>query len=83
MKVKWNVDAATYLGDGEDGVYYLAAKSGKKWYVTVVVDSNTGGFVMDIYTDHGPFDTEEDAKGFGENAAYDWCVENGVNTDEQ
>lgn len=80
--VEFDADEALYLGDGDDGVYYQSAEGRDGlWYVTVVVDSNTGGFVDNIYTDNGPHGSEEDANEFGENAAIDWCITNDVEYD--
>lgn len=81
--VDWDIDEAHYLGDGADGCYWLTAEGPDgKWYVTVVVDSDTGHFVDNMCTDMGPFDVEADADAFGRNAAADWCMTNEVSLDE-
>ena len=74
-------DEAEYRGDGEGGVYYQAVRhraAGRqaRWFVSGVVDS--GGFVEDLFTDDGPYWTEEEALEAGENAALEWCIENSV-----
>jgi hypothetical protein len=83
--VDFNVDEATYVGSEEDGCYYQCAEHSDAeqpekagWYVTVVVDSDTGGFVMDILTDDGPYPSEEEASGAGRGTAIEWCINNGV-----
>lgn len=76
--VQWDVDAANYLGNEEDGVYWQVAKGADGWYVTVVVDSNTGGFCTNAFTDHGPYQTEGAANTFGQGQAIEWCVYNSV-----
>ena len=70
-------DEAEYRGDGEGGVYYQAEEEGyNRWFVSGVVDS--GEFVEDLFTDDGPYWTEEEALEAGENAALEWCIENSV-----
>jgi hypothetical protein len=76
--VAFDVDEATYVGDEQDGCYYLSAEGPDGWYVTVVVDSDTGHFVMDTVADAGPYDTEEHAEMVGRDMATTWCFDNGV-----
>jgi len=81
--VPWNVDHAIYVGDDEDGVYFQTAKGPDGWYVTAVVDSNTGAFVDTILDDDGPYETEEDAEVAGRDCATQWCFDNEVNFKEE
>lgn len=81
--VQFDVDEATYVGSGEDGVYYQVGEHEGKWYVTAVVDSETGAFTEDIMTDDGPYDTENDATTQGKNIAYDWCFYNNVSLEDE
>ena len=82
-----NFDCAEYVGDGRDGVYVQAAYYGeteheKGWYVSCVVDSDTGSFVDGLVSDDGPWPTETGAMDAGRGAAKDWCIENSVNYEE-
>ncbi len=92
--VDFDPDAADgYLGDGlgEDGVYWQVAYLSQDtidahdadgwepgWYLTVVVDSDTGGFVMAMVEDDGPYDTRQEAECAGRTCAMDWCAFNEV-----
>lgn len=80
--VDWDIDEATYVGDEEDGAYYLAGEGPDGWYVTVLVDCNTSHFTDEIVTDDGPYATREAAEMGGKNAAYGWCGDNGVEVDD-
>jgi hypothetical protein len=71
-------DDATYVGDGNDGVYVAVGKTRKGWYVSSVVDSDTGGFVQDYISDDGPYPTEAAALQAGVYGAQDWCIDNDV-----
>jgi hypothetical protein len=74
--VEFDVDEAKYLGGEEDGVYWMTAQGPDGWYVTVVIDSDTGGFVENLETDAGPFSSEGDADQYGRNQASDWLMAN-------
>ncbi|UCC74004.1 MAG: hypothetical protein JSV86_05455 [Gemmatimonadota bacterium] len=76
--VEWDIDEATYVGDGADGVYYLVDEGPDGWYVTVVVDSETGGFVDTLYEDDGPHPSAAEADRAGRDAAIEWCTWNEV-----
>ena len=73
-------DGATYIGSGDDGVYFDAAEGPDGWYMSAIVDSDTGHFVDSLVTDDGPYETRERAIEAGRNAAYDWCMNNDVCT---
>lgn len=73
------VDYAGYVGDEQDGVYYSVGQGPKGWYVTTVVDCDTGGFVETMTEDDGPYDSELDATAAGQSAATEWCLFNEVN----
>lgn len=76
--VKFSADLADYEGDDYDGCYYQTGSDGHWWYVTVVVDCDSGGFVEDLVTDHGPFLTQEEAELAGRDVAVGWCLDNHV-----
>lgn len=76
--INFSVDNAVYVGDGTDGVYYQTGQGPDGWYVTVVVDSETGSFVDTLIEDDGPYASEADAEQSGVNAAREWCHDNGV-----
>jgi hypothetical protein len=76
--VDFDFDIATYVGDGQDGCYYQTGEGPGGWYVTVVVDSDTGHFVMDMVTASGPYDTEGHAEQVGRDLATTWCIDNRV-----
>jgi hypothetical protein len=71
-----DVDEAWYVGDEDDGVYVQTAKGPDGWYVSGMVDSDTGSFVDDFETDAGPFDTEKEALSYMTGSAADWYYEN-------
>jgi len=74
-------DDGEYIGDGQDGVYVQAAEGPDGWYVSTVVDSDTGGFVDSLCKDDGPYPTEKEALRAGRHSAMDWCMENRVSVD--
>lgn len=86
--VDFNPDEAEWIGDERDGCYVQtqhvdgsSEASGdidEGWYVTVVVDSETGSFVEDLHTDAGPFKTKDEAEEYGVSMATDWCLTNNV-----
>ncbi len=76
--VDWETDADRYVGDHVDGASWRVRHGPDGWYVTVTVESETANSLDDIYSDQGPFPTEEEADQFGRGAAEDWCVGNGV-----
>jgi len=65
-----------YVGDGDDGVYYQLAEHPDGLYVSGVVDSNSGHFIGPLFTDEGPFVSEEQARGFARGRALEWCDDN-------
>lgn len=89
-------DEASYLGNGNDGVYYGALKTsylgprgGKRetWWAMATVDSDTGGFVDDtggfvdtLAADPG-YSSEKHALRAAKDAAFEWCASNGICTD--
>ncbi len=83
MIVQFDADRAEYVGDEEDGVYYLVSEGADGWYMTAVVDCDSAGFVADLYTDEGPYETEDAALAAGKGAAIDWCINNQVNWEEE
>lgn len=80
--VDFDPDHAVYIGDGEDGVYVQTAEGEGGWYVTTVVDCNTGSFCENGLTDDGPYPTEDEAAGAGVEYAQDWCWSNDVSFDD-
>jgi len=87
MIVKFDVDYAYSLcgRDGRDCVYWqVAPKTGtRRYYVTVVVDSETGHFVDTMIEDDGPYDSDAEADRAGLSAALEWMVENDVRYSEK
>ena len=82
-KVDWDVDAATYVGDGTDGVYFQIQACPDGWYMTAVVDSDTGSFVDTVVSDDGPYATAEEATQAGRSFAENWCADNQVSTEDE
>ena len=78
--VKFSVDEAFYVGDGECGVYYQTAQGPDGWYVTTVVEFPH--YIGDMTTDDGPYASEDAANGAGLGAAQEWCWTNDVSFDE-
>lgn len=79
------VDYAYYLGNEDDGVYYIAEleEADGRWYATAMVDCDTGGFCGDLLLDNdGPYGTEVEALEAGYYAACDWCYFNEVEFDD-
>jgi len=76
--VNFDVDKAQYIGDDNDGVYYQIAKGAQGWFVTAVVDSDTGSFVDNLFVDDGPYDSAFEAERAGRDAAVTWCHDNEV-----
>jgi hypothetical protein len=64
--------------DGRDCVYWQTAEGPRGYYVTTVVDSDTGSFVDNLTVDDGPYTTERDADEAGLNAAIEWLADNQV-----
>lgn len=81
--VQFNVDYATYVGDEKDGVYYQTARGPDGWYLTAVVDSDTGHFVDTLTEDDGPYETEERADMAGRDCAIEWCFTNNVSYEDE
>lgn len=77
------VDTADgYLGSGDDGVYWQVAEGPDGWYVSTLVDCDTGGFVGELRRDDGPYPTREEADAAGREAAQCWCIDNQVAMEE-
>jgi hypothetical protein len=76
--VSFDVDEAEYIGGEEDGVYYQTAEGPDGWYMTAVVDCDTGGFCDNLTTDDGPHDSDNEARAAGIYLAVEWCSENAV-----
>ena len=77
--VQWDRDEAKYLGNEDDGCYWLTGQGEDgKWYVTVLVDCNTAHFCQPLVTDDGPHNTEGEADKAGETWAFGWCSDNGI-----
>ena len=78
-----DVDNASYIGDGRDGVYFeYGTGPDGKFYVSTMVDSDTGHFVDDLRTDDGPFNNVAEAIAHGQSIAEGWCRDNDVCCDE-
>jgi hypothetical protein len=80
---KMDFDKATYVGDGTDGAYYDVKKNSAGWWLWIVIDSDTGGFVQEHYPyPDGPYESQKKAREAGNDAARDWCSENDVIPDD-
>ena len=77
--VDWDIDEASYRGDGNEGVYWQTGKGPDGWYVTAVVYCEH--FVATIYKDDGPYKNQSDANRAGLNAAIVWCTDSGMAAD--
>jgi hypothetical protein len=77
--VDFDVDEATYVGDGSEGVYYQVAEGPDGWYLTTVVDTEKGAYVGTMSDNDGPYESEEAANFAGRDAAITWCIDNEVN----
>ena len=78
-----DMDSAYYLGTGNDGVYFDAAKfEGLKgrggWYVSTVVDTAGGAYCGDMTTDDGPYESQGRALEAGLDEAYEWLTANEI-----
>ncbi len=73
---------ASYVGDGNDGGYYQSGEGPDGWYVSSIIDSDTGSFVDAYITDDGPYPTEAMADQAGGDGIRNWCIENGVTYEE-
>lgn len=78
-----SVDEAEYVGDSHDGVYVQAAEyTGDEhehgWYVSGLIDSDTGHFVDVLFADDGPYPDQASAMEAGRSAAIEWCYANDV-----
>jgi hypothetical protein len=72
-------DYASYIGDEQDGVYYSVGQGPDGWYLTTVVDCDTGHFVDTMDDDDGPYESELEATAGGQSAGTEWCMFNEVN----
>jgi hypothetical protein len=66
-------DLAAAKGIGAALIY-----AAEGWYCTVVVDCDSAGFVADLHTDAGPFESKDEALEYGHAQAADWCLANQV-----
>ena len=73
-----DLDNATYVGSSEDGIYFDVAQNAAGWYMSAVVDCNTGHFCDSMVTDDGPYASQAEALQAGLGTAYDWCVTNEI-----
>lgn len=82
-----DMDEAFYLGTGQDGVYFDADQGPDGWYVSTVVDTDTGAYCGGMTFDDGPYATRGRALEAGLDVAYEWLVTNeifrGWRTDEK
>ena len=76
-------DRADYYGDGNNGGYVNVARKGRSggWYLTVSIDSDTGGFTETISQDDGPYKSEARARLAGSDAVREWLRDNKVRGD--
>lgn len=75
-------EATSWVGDEQDGCYVQTFRDDDGFYYTVVVDSESGGFVEELAMMVGPYGTRAEAKRDGEGLAIEWCLNNGVDWTE-
>jgi hypothetical protein len=82
---KSNWDTADYYGDANNGGYVNVARKGRTggWYLTVVIDSDTGGFTHTLSQDEGPYPSEARARLAGADAVREWMYNNKVRGDRK
>lgn len=76
--VEFDVDEAYAVSTDRDSVYFCIAENRKGWWMTAVVDSDTGHFVDTYIADDGPYRTEREAQLAGLSAAGQWFMDNGL-----
>lgn len=80
----FRVDEAYYLGDSDDGLYWVTEKSPDDgmWYTLIAVGSNTIG--LDFLLDHkGPYQSFRDGAEAGLQVALEWLPPRGVPVDDK
>jgi hypothetical protein len=70
-------DSAEYVGDGRDGVYIGAVRSGSRWWSLATVDSESGSFTETLAAEYG-YRSRRAAITAARDAALMWCGINGV-----
>lgn len=79
LECRVDVDDACYCGDENDGVYYQAFEDDDgKWWLSAIVDSDSGAFVDTLIDADGPYNSEDAAERAGRAAAEEWCGWNDV-----
>ncbi len=79
MIVEFDIDQATYVGDGERGCYYqVGSGTDNYFYYTVVVSDGETGWDEEIDEDVGPYLQRFWAVRLAQSAAEAWCTDNGV-----
>jgi hypothetical protein len=74
-----DMEHGRYIGSGRDGIYYAAGQGPDGWYLSTLVDCDTGHFCDGVLFDDGPYKSEADAWQGGRDSAVEWCTENNVN----
>ena len=79
-----DIDEAEYRGNGDDGVYYQVFEDEDgQWYMSAIVDCNTGSFCDNLVTADGPYNNAMSAEYAGRTVALDWCDHNNVSDDTE
>lgn len=75
-----NFDDAYSVSSEIDGqvnsVYFDVGERNGKWFMSATIDCETASFTDSLVKDDGPYDSEEEAKRAGLNAAIEWMVNN-------
>jgi hypothetical protein len=75
-----NPDHAFYLGNDENGVYFDVAYGPGGWYFSALVWCEH--FSEAMYTDDGPYMTQDAAFKMARTVAREWCEVNDVPLDD-
>jgi hypothetical protein len=73
-----DMEYARYIGNGRDGVYYATGQGPDGWYVSTLIDCETGSFCDKLWLDDGPYESEEAAAQGGKDGSIEWCTENRI-----
>jgi hypothetical protein len=84
-KVQPTLDSGEWYGvfDGAEGGIIEAAEHDGGWLVSVLLDSEGGGFCMLGLTDDGPYDSEPEAMQAGRDYVSEWLIDNGLPLPEE
>jgi hypothetical protein len=76
-------DAQGYVGDELDGAYYFAQEGPLGgFFVSLLLDSDTGAYCMAGTLDDGPYETLAEAQEAGHDMAVEFCLEQEIDFDD-